>query len=99
GARLSGEAGVATFDVFGFGTQVAADPAAFGITNVADACGAVAGANCSQYLYWDGIHPSTAAHALISSSMLQVVAIPEPASMLLMAVGLAGLVTVRRRRA
>ena len=99
GARLSGEAGVTTFDVFGFGTQVTANPAAFGISNVVDACGAVAGANCSEYLYWDGIHPSTAAHALISNSMLQVVAIPEPGSMLLMAVGLAGLVTVRRRRA
>ena len=99
GARLAGEAGVATFDLFSFGSQVTANPAAFGFTNVLDACGAVAGANCNQYLYWDGIHPTSAAHALISNGMLQVVAVPEPGSVLMMAAGLAGLLLVRRRRA
>ena len=67
-ARLAGEAGVTTFDIFGLGTQIAANPALFGFTNVSDACGAVAGANCSQYAYWDGIHPTAALHRVVADA-------------------------------
>ncbi len=44
--------------IFGLGTAIALDPSAFGFTNVTDACGAIVGANCSTYEYWDGIHPT-----------------------------------------
>ena len=100
-ARLASEAGVATFDLYGFGAAVAANPAAFGFTNTADACGAVAGANCSQYAYYDGIHPTTAAHRVIAGSMLATAAmVPEPETYALFAVGLGALaVCVRRRKA
>jgi outer membrane lipase/esterase len=54
--RLAGEVGVSTFDIFGLGTAIALDPLAFGFTNITDACGAVSGANCNSYVYWDGIH-------------------------------------------
>ena len=98
-ARLAIEAGVATFDLYGFGSAVAANPAAFGITNTTDACGAVAGANCSRYVYYDGIHPTTAAHAAIATSMLTTAAmVPEPETYALFAVGLGALALVVRRR-
>jgi len=86
--RLAGEAGVSIFDAYGFGTTLAANPAAFGFTNVTDACGAAAGADCSKYAYWDGIHPTTAVHAAVANAML-VAVIPEPETYALFALGLA----------
>ncbi|HEV7576125.1 MAG TPA: SGNH/GDSL hydrolase family protein [Caldimonas sp.] len=97
-ARLAGEAGVSTFDIFGLGTQIALHPALFGFTNVTDACGALVGANCSQYAYWDGIHPTAAAHLAIAGAFA-VVAVPEPETWALFAAGLAVLGWTSRRRA
>jgi outer membrane lipase/esterase len=94
--RLSFETGVTTFDVFGLINNVAANPASFGFTNITDACGAVIGCDASKYLFWDGIHPTAAGHALIASAMLA--AVPEPTSVLLLAAGLAVLLLARRRR-
>jgi len=96
-ARLAGEAGVTTFDIFGLGTQIAANPALFGFSNVTDACGAVAGANCSQYTYWDGIHPTAALHRVVADAFA-VSAVPEPETWALLACGLAALGAFSRRR-
>lgn len=97
-ARLAGEAGVTTFDLFGLGTQIAANPELFGLTNISDACGAVAGANCSQYAYWDGIHPTAATHRIVADALFAV-AVPEPETWALLACGLAALGAFSRRRA
>jgi outer membrane lipase/esterase len=95
-ARMSTEpASVSVFDVFGITNTIIANPGAYGLTNVTDACGAVLGCNPSQSLFWDGIHPTSAGHALIASAMLA--AVPEPASMLMLAVGICGLLAWRRR--
>ena len=94
-ARVAGEAGVTFFDVFNITNGIIASPGTFGLTNVTDACGAVLGCNPSQYLFWDGIHPTSAGHALIAASMLA--AVPEPSSMLMLAVGICAVLAWRRR--
>ena len=96
-ARLAGEPGVTIFDVFGVGTQFAANPGLYGFTNVTDACGAVIGANCNQYAYWDGIHPTAAAHRVLADQFA-VATIPEPETWALLVGGLAALGVVSRRR-
>jgi len=98
--RLSGEAGVSTFDIFGLGTAIALNPALYGFTNVSDACGAIALANCGQYAYWDGIHPTAAAHRVIAEAFaVAAVPVPEPETWLLLIAGLAALGGTARRRA
>jgi outer membrane lipase/esterase len=95
-ARLAGESfGVRYFDVAGLVSSVVAAPASFGFSNVTDACGAVAGCDPSTYLFWDGIHPTSAAQQLVAGAL--ATAVPEPASVLLMALGVAGLVAARRK--
>lgn len=92
--------GVSIFDIYGLGTTIAADPAAYGFSNVSDACGAVTGANCDQYAYWDGIHPTAATHEIIANSMLAVAApIPEPETWLLMLIGMFSIGWAAKRRA
>jgi len=63
---------VTRLDVFGLLDQVVADPQAFHLKNAADACitpGVVVGVFCKKpdkYLFWDGIHPTRAGHALLA---------------------------------
>lgn len=97
--RLAGEAGVSTFDIFGLGTTFAANPGAFGFTNAKDACGAVANADCSKYIYWDGIHPTEAGHAAIADAMYAfAVPVPEPETWALLVAGLAAVGWASRHR-
>jgi outer membrane lipase/esterase len=100
-ARLATEGPrVKTFDLFGFNNQIAAAPALYGFTNTTDACGAVGNADCSRYVFWDGIHPTAAAHAAIAQAVqLQVSPVPEPETWALMLGGLAALGWRARRRA
>ena len=97
GARLAGEAGVSTFDIFGFSTQLALQPGLFGFSNSSDACGAVAAADCNQYVYWDGIHPTAAGHRAIANAF-EVAVVPEPETWALLAFGLAALGWRAQRR-
>lgn len=90
-SRLDGEAGVQLFDTYSFLTGVVQNPGAFGFANATDACGAVTGADCSTYVFWDGLHPTAALHELIATA-----AVPEPGTPLLFVLGLAGLAWGRR---
>jgi outer membrane lipase/esterase len=96
-AQLNGEAGVKTFDIFTLGTTIALNPGAYGFTNVTNACGAIPGANCNTYAYWDGIHPTAAAHEKIAEAFLAV-AVPEPSTWIMMFVGFGFVVFVAHRR-
>lgn len=63
-------------DAFGVLTEVVANPAAAGFINVSDSCivpGVIADAICEQpghYLFWDGIHPTHAAHRVLAEAAL-----------------------------
>lgn len=94
--RLRGATGVTLFDTYSFLSIVVQNPGAFGFGNSADACGAIAQADCSSYVFWDGLHPTAAMHQLIAESALA--AVPEPASGLLLLAGGLMLVTLRRRQ-
>ena len=96
--RLSTEGSlVSTFDLYGLQDSIAANPGAYGLANVTDACGAPSnGCNPSTSLFWDGIHPTTAGHAIIASAM--VAAVPEPSEITLVLGGLALIAMKARRR-
>lgn len=97
--RLAFEGGdVKSFDLFGLLGNVAANPAAYGFTDVTTACGAVLGCDASTALFWDGIHPTTFAHGLLAHAMIAA-AVPEPATYALWLIGLGGLALLKRRRA
>ena len=95
-ARLATETGVKLFDLYGIQSAISASPGAYGLTNVADACGAVANCTADSYLYWDGIHPTAAGHALLAQQMA-ILAVPEPGTWAMFAAGIV-LLTLRQRR-
>lgn len=85
--------GVRLFDLCGLLDAVYADPATYGFNNVTDACAANAAciANPDGYFFWDGIHPTTAAHRIFAEAAFAALQIPEPQSLLLVLLALAGL--------
>ena len=95
--RLQGQRGVTLFDTFSFLDGVVQQPAAYGFTNATDACGAIAGADCSRYVFWDGLHPTAAMHQVIANAAFAA-AVPEPSTLVLMAAGVAGMLFKTRRR-
>ncbi|PHM07070.1 GDSL family lipase [Nostoc sp. 'Peltigera malacea cyanobiont' DB3992] len=52
-----------------------ANPAAFGFTNVSSSClsGSTICGNPDQFLFWDGIHPTTAAHQIIGKTAFSTI--------------------------
>lgn len=90
---------VLLFDLYSLTTEVAAEPSAFGLINASDACGAIAECDPATYLFWDGIHPTSAGHELIATRMTQLVSVPEPnCRVLVLTAGWAVIASVRRRR-
>lgn len=55
---------IAELDVFSIYQTALNNPNQFGFTNVTTACLDTA-TNCDRFLFWDGIHPTTAAHKVL----------------------------------
>lgn len=67
-----------TLDAYRLLGEIAAMPAAFGLANVTTACLTpnVAPFQCQQaddYLFWDGIHPTKAGHAILAQEAASIV--------------------------
>jgi phospholipase/lecithinase/hemolysin len=90
--------GATYYDTFGFMHLVVANPGAFGFTDVTDPClvGLTPCSNPSQYLFWDDLHPTTAADQILAGQFAS--AVPEPSTFLMLGTGLAGLAGVLRRK-
>ena len=87
---------VKLFDFFGIVDTVVDHPGQFGLTNVTDACARFTDCDPTKFLFWDGIHPTSAAHEILSDAMLQLV--PEPSTYACVIAGLIACYMLTRRR-
>jgi phospholipase/lecithinase/hemolysin len=65
------------FDANALVTAIVTAPQLYGLTNVVDACvmpnePPFTCQNPDEYLFWDGVHPTTAGHALIAQAVAQL---------------------------
>jgi outer membrane lipase/esterase len=88
---------VRLFDLYGLLDSIIGDPAAFGLTDVTNACAQFSNCDPSTYLFWDGIHPTSAGQQIIADAMHRLT-VPEPTTVALFGIGLAGLGFSRRRK-
>jgi phospholipase/lecithinase/hemolysin len=75
--------------------------ATYGITNITTPCGAFlpgGGPLCSRSAFSDSLHPTTRVHQLFGEAAMQAVAVPEPQTYALFALGLAVLAWRGRKR-
>jgi outer membrane lipase/esterase len=66
-------------DVMALLERIAEDPAAAGFANLTDPCRTETAicADPARYVFWDEIHPTTAAHALLARRAAAVLAQPR----------------------
>ena len=57
-------------DVAAMAQRARIDPAAFGFVNVTTPC--IGLPSCEGHVFWDGLHPTTAAHARLAEAALSV---------------------------
>lgn len=93
------------FDVFGLFEELMENPAAYGFTDVTSECrsanlfGESACADADTTLFWDYVHPTTAAHELLAQYAANTLRhgspVPLPSSLLLLLCGLAAIAGAR----
>jgi phospholipase/lecithinase/hemolysin len=106
GLSATTSASIFYLDVFGIFGSILDNPAANGFTNTTDQCRIVsddfatetACADADTYLFWDEIHPTTAAHKRLGDAAFALLAsgnkvtVPEPAVIWLMLLGIGAVV-------
>ena len=74
---------ISAVDFFAYSLFLKSDPGAFGFTNVTDACitpDVTQGAICDDpdtYFWWDALHPTKKAHALLAQFALGQLPVPD----------------------
>jgi phospholipase/lecithinase/hemolysin len=66
---------IATLDANALYRDAIANPVAFGFTNVISSClaGSITCGNPEEFLFWDGIHPTTAAHRILGEAAVSAI--------------------------
>ena len=64
-------------DVFTLFTQIAAAPSDFGLTNFTAPAQGNFAVNPDTYLFWDDLHPTARAHAILADAAISLVASPQ----------------------
>jgi phospholipase/lecithinase/hemolysin len=85
-------------DAFGAQHAITDGSPGNGFSNVSSGCITTLGCNPANFLYWDQIHPTAAAHQILGDQMLAAVSVPEPQAMLLTASALLIMLGFSRRR-
>jgi thermolabile hemolysin len=87
-------------DVNNLFAGVVSNPSRFSFSNVTDSCLLVGCQNPDAFLFWDPIHPTTAAHQLIGNlafSTVSPTAVPEPFTIIGTIVGGTAAIRIRRQ--
>ena len=74
-SHQNSELQIAILDANALYQNAIANPATFGFTNVISSClsGSTTSGNPEQFLFWDGIHPTTAAHRIIGETAFSAI--------------------------